>query len=309
MKDYQLIIAGGGPAGLTAAIYAGRARLSALLIDRELLGGQITVSPSLENYPGFPDGISGAAVAELMEKQARKFGTEIVSGEVTGLKVEAGRKTVRTYDGDYGATAVIIAGGARRVDLGAPGEKEFNGKGVFYCATCDAPLFNNKAVAVVGGGNAAIAEALFMAKFASSVKVVHRRGQLRADRILEEQARAEPKLEFILESVVRRISGDAFVREVELEQVRTGEKSRLPVQGVLIAVGTTPNTDYLKGVLALDEAGYIVTNEMMATSVPGIFAAGDIRHNSIRQVASAVGDGAVAAVSAERYISDQSRAH
>jgi len=304
MKEYQVVIIGAGPAGLTAAIYAGRARLSTLVIERELVGGQISYAPLLENYPGFPEGLAGPDIGEMMEKQARKYGAEIVYESVSGLVNGATAKTVRAGEAEYATRAVIIAGGCQRVPLGAPGEKEFTGKGVFYCATCDAPLFRDKKVAVVGGGNSAIAEALHMTKFASSVKIIHRRDQLRASRVLEEEARANPKIEFILNSVVKTVKGDKLVQEVQLENVATHTTSTLSVDGVLVAVGTTPNTDYLKGIVNLDEGGYIITSDTMATSVAGIFAAGDIRHNSIRQVAAAVGDGAVASVAAERFISE-----
>jgi len=304
MKTYQVVIIGAGPAGLTAATYAGRARLTTLIIERELVGGQISYAPLLENYPGFPEGLAGPDLCERMEKQARKYGAEFAYETVTSLASGVDGKTVRTGAAEYAARAVIIAGGCQRVPLGAPGEKEFTGKGVFYCATCDAPLFRDKKVAVVGGGNSAIAEALHMTKFASSVKIVHRRDQLRASKVLEEEARANPKIEFILSSVVKAVKGDKLVREIQLENVATHTISTLSVDGVLVAVGTTPNTDYLKGIVNLDEGGYVITNDTMATNVAGIFAAGDIRHNSIRQVAAAVGDGAVASVAAERFISE-----
>lgn len=304
MKEYQLVIVGGGPAGLTAGIYAGRARLSTVLIEREILGGQITYSPILENYPGFPEGVSGNRIGELMEQQARAQGIEIILDEVTGLEVKPEGKLVKTTGETYLARTVILAGGCRRVLINAPGEKELTGRGVFYCATCDGPMYKNKPVAVVGGGDAAITEALYMTRFASSVTVVHRRSQLRASKVLQERAFAEPKMKFAWDSVVKEIKGDKMVTGVTLQNTVTGQTSQIEVGGVLVAIGHIPNTEYLKGMVGLDETGYIITTEMMATNVPGVFAAGDIRHNSIRQVVSAAGDGGTAAVAAERYISE-----
>jgi len=304
MKESQLVIVGGGPAGLTAGIYAGRARLATVLIEREIIGGQITYTPLLENYPGFPEGVSGNQIGELMEKQARAQGIEIVLDEVTVLEVRPEGKLVKTNGETYRARAVILAGGCRRLLINVPGEKEFTGRGVFYCATCDGPLYRNKAVVVVGGGDAAITEALYMTRFASSVTVVHRRSQLRASKVLQERAFAEPKMKFAWDSVVKEIKGDKMVTSVILQNVVTGQTSQIEAGGVLVAIGHVPNTEYLKGIVNLDEAGYIITDQMMATSVAGVFAAGDIRHNSIRQVVSAAGDGGTAAVAAERYISE-----
>jgi len=304
MKESQLVIVGGGPAGLTAGIYAGRARLATVLIEREILGGQITYTPLLENYPGFPEGVSGNQIGQLMEKQARAQGIAIVLDEVTGLEVRPEGKLVKTTGETYRARAVILAGGCRRLLINAPGEKEFTGRGVFYCATCDGPLYRNKAVVVVGGGDAAITEALHMTRFASSVTIIHRRSQLRASKVLQERAFAEPKMKFAWDSVVKEIKGDKMVTGVVLHNVVTGQTSQIEADGVLVAIGHVPNTEYLKGIVNLDEAGYIITDQMMATNVAGVFAAGDIRHDSIRQVVSAAGDGGTAAVAAERYISE-----
>lgn len=301
-KEYDVVIIGGGPAGLSAGIYTGRARLSSLLIEKMVLGGYIVNAELVENYPGFAEGISGLELAELMHKQATKYGLEILSAEVTGLELKGERKVVKTDDGNFMAKAVIIAGGSERNQLGVPGEKEFTGKGVSYCATCDAYFFREQPVAVVGGGNAAINEALQLAKFASRVFVIHRREQLRATRILQERAFAEPKIEFLWNTTVEAIEGKDMVKNLRLHNVLTGEKSTLDVSGIFVAVGFKPNTDYLRGILPLDATGAIITNEKMETGVPGIFAAGDIRSNSIRQVIAAAGDGAVAAIYAERFI-------
>ena len=301
-KKYDVIIIGGGPAGLTAGLYASRARLSSLLIEKMAAGGWVVNAGLVENYPGFPQGIGGLELAELIDEQAKKYGLEVLLAEVTGLELEEGQKIVKTTEGDLAAKAVIITAGSDRVKLNVPGEKEFTGKGVAYCAICDAALFRDKPVAVVGGGNAAISEALELAKFASRVVVIHRRQQLRATRILQERAFAEPKIEFLWDTVVEAIEGDNVVKRLRLRNVPTGEKSVLDISGIFVALGFIPNTAYLKGVLPLDDAGAIITNEKMETGVPGIFAAGDIRSSSIRQVVAAAGDGAVAAIYAERFI-------
>jgi thioredoxin reductase (NADPH) len=300
-KRYDVVIVGGGPAGLSAAIYTARDRLSTLLVEKGLVGGQIVNAELVENYPGLPEGISGYDLTQSMHRQAAKFGLETVAAEVTGIQ-DGKQKIVRTSAGDFLARAVIIAGGSERQKLGVPGEAEFTGKGVSYCATCDAAFFSDKTVAVIGGGNAAVTEALHLAKFAARVIVIHRRNQLRATPVVQERARAEPRIEFLWESVVEEILGEVFVSRIRVSNVATGQKSLLDVAGVFVAIGFSPNTGYLKGVLTLDATGAIVTNERMETDVPGILAAGDIRSQSIRQVISAAGDGAVAAISAGRYL-------
>jgi thioredoxin reductase (NADPH) len=301
--NYDVIIIGGGPAGLSAGIYTARARLKTLLIERGAIGGQIINTDLVENYPGYADGISGVDLTEAMHRQGAKFGLETLLADVTGLEATENRKIVRTYKGDYTARAVIIAGGSERQKLGVPGEAEYTGRGVSYCATCDGAFFTDKEVAVVGGGNAAITEAIELTKFASKITVIHRRDELRATRILQEKAFAEPKIEFLWDSVVEEISGETFVERLTTRNVKTEKKLTLDVSGVFMAVGFRPNTNYLKDIVKLDDIGTVVTNEKMETSVPGIFVAGDIRSNSIRQVIAAAGDGAVAAISAEKYIS------
>jgi len=238
-----------------------------------------------------------------MHQQATKYGLETLLAEVTGIEPHGEQKVVRTTEGNFTAKVVIIAGGSERRRLGIPGEAEFTGKGVSYCATCDAPFFREKPVAVVGGGNAAITEALYLAKFASKVTVIHRRDQLRASRILQEKAFAEPKIEFLWDTVVEEVEGKDAVQRIRLRQVKTGGKSALDISGVFISIGLKPDTDYLKGVLPLDDNGYIITNDRMETEIPGILAAGDIRHNSARQAITAAGDGATAAIYAEKFIS------
>ncbi len=301
-KEYDVVIIGGGPAGLSAGIYTARARLGSLLIERGVVGGQIINTEWVENYPGFAEGIGGFDLTQAMHQQAVKFGLETVITEVTGIEVTGGQKVVRTSQGDFMAKTVIIANGSERQKLGVPGEAEFIGKGVSYCATCDAAFFREKPVAVVGGGNAAITEALHLSKFASRITVIHRRNQLRAVSILQEKAFAEPRVDFLWDTVVEEIVGETLVNQVRVRNIKTGQESFLDVSGVFMAIGFKPNTDYLKGILTLDTTGAIVTNDRMETGVPGILAAGDIRSNSIRQVISAAGDGATAAVYAEKYI-------
>jgi thioredoxin reductase (NADPH) len=299
---YEIIIIGGGPAGLTAGIYAARARLNTLLIEKMLVGGQIATADMVENFPGFPQGVSGMELTELMHEQAKKFGLKLVMAEVTGLELTGEYKTVRTTDGDFSARAVIVAGGSLRSKLGAPGEEAYTGRGVSYCATCDGAFFKDKTVVVVGGGNVAVSEAIHLTSFANKVILIHRRNQLRADRILQEKVLADPKIEVRWDSVVTEIKGKDFVDTLKLKNVKTGQASDLPVDGVFISVGLKPETDYLKGVLLLDDAGYIVTTERMETEIPGIFAAGDIRKDSGRQAICAAGDGATAAIFAEKYL-------
>jgi thioredoxin reductase (NADPH) len=307
MSDiHDLIIVGGGPAGLTAGLYAARARLTTLLIEQGVPGGQIVNAELVENYPGFPEGISGFDLASSMERQAAKYGLEVAMAEVTGIDPVGKEKVVHTTGGPYRAGALIIAGGSEHARLGVPGEEELRGKGVSYCATCDGAFFRDQVVAVVGGGNVALNDALFLTRFGSRVIVIHRRDQLRATRILQERAFAQPKVEFVWDTVVRSIEGEGEVSALRLTNVKSGEESTLEASGVFIAVGLRPNTGYLKGVLALTPEGFILVDGRMATDVPGVFAAGDIRAGSPRQVSSAVGDGAVAAISAEEYLSSVS---
>ena len=302
-EKYDVVIIGGGPAGLTAGLYASRAKLNSLLIERGLVGGQIANAERVENYSGFPEGINGFELGQLMHQQATKYGLKTLLAEVTGIELQEGQKVIRTTEGDFMAKAVIIAGGSERYKLDVPGEEEFTGKGVSYCATCDGAFFREQPVAVVGGGDAAITEALHLAKFASRVTVIHRRDQLRASRILQEKAFSQPKIEFRWNSIVEKIEGGDLVKRIRLRQVKTGEESALEVAGIFISIGLKPNTDYLKGILPLDVTGHIITDEKMETKIPGIFAAGDIRHNSTRQVITAAGDGATAAIYAEKFIS------
>ena len=303
-QEYQLIILGGGPAGLSAGIYAARDKLNTLLIEKAMMGGLAIYSESIENYPGFPEGIGGMELGDLMLKQGEKFGLKTLAAEVGSLEINGTKKIVKTAEGDFAAQAVIIALGSARINLEVPGEKEFVGRGVSYCATCDAAFFKNRTVAVVGGGNSAISEALHLAKFASNVNVIHRRDQWRATPAAVDKVKTEPKISFILNTIVESVEGRDNVEQVKLKDVKTGQKSVLPVAGVFVAIGQRPNTDFLKGIVKLDANGYILVNENMETSVPGVLAAGDIRSNSIRQVISAAGDGATAAIYAGRFIGE-----
>ncbi|MFU8796621.1 MAG: thioredoxin-disulfide reductase [Dehalococcoidia bacterium] len=302
-KSYQVIIVGGGPAGLTAGLYCSRSRLRTLLVERGIVGGQIVNAERVENYPGFPQGISGMELGQLIHQQATGYGLEIMYADVTGAVPGERWHRVSTGEGDLEAGVVIIASGSQYRRLGVPGEDEFVGKGVSYCATCDGPMFKDKVVVVVGGGDAAITEALYLSKFASSVKVIHRRNQLRASGVVQERVMAEPKVELVWDTVVAGIEGDGSVRQVSLRNVKDARITALAVGGVFVAIGSEPNSAVWRGILPMDEGGYIITNEAMETRIPGVFAAGDVRHHSARQAITAAGDGATAAISAERFLS------
>jgi thioredoxin reductase (NADPH) len=302
-KNYQVVIIGGGPAGLAAGLYCARSRLNTLLIEKGIMGGQITNAERVENYPGFPKGISGIDLGQLIHEQAVSYGLETLLAEVTKVAPSQRHNLVSTSEGDFVAESIIVASGSQYRKLGVPGEDKLVGKGVSYCATCDGPLFKGKALAVIGGGAAAITEALYLSKFASSVKIIHRRDQLRASKIFQERAMAEPKIEFIWDTVVTQIEGDGLVKQLVLKNTRNDKISTLELAGVFVAIGSEPNSAQWQGLLPLDERGYVITNELMETKIPGIFAAGDIRHNSARQAITAAGDGATAAISAERFLS------
>jgi len=302
-KIHQVVIVGGGPAGLTAGLYCSRARFDTLLIERGMIGGQITSAERVENYPGFPRGISGSDLGRLIHEQATNYGLETLHAEVTKVLPGQRHNLVTTSEGDFVSEAIIVASGSQYRRLGVPGEDKFTGKGVSYCATCDGPLFKDKAVAVIGGGDTAVTDALYLSKFASSVKVVHRRSQLRAGKILQERALAEPKIEFIWDSVPTQIEGDGAVRRLMLKSTKSARISVVDLAGVFVAIGSQPNSTEWRELLPLDEEGYIITNELMETKLTGIFAAGDVRHSSARQAITAAGDGATAAMSATKFLS------
>ncbi|MBM4140548.1 MAG: thioredoxin-disulfide reductase [Nitrospira sp.] len=305
---YDVIIIGGGPAGLTAGLYTSRARLKSLLIEKGFAGGLVTTIEWVENYPGFDEGISGVELSQRMERQAKKFGLETVQGSVKEIYLHDEIKRIVFEEGNvYEAKTVILATGANPRLLKVEGEEKYRGRGVSYCATCDGAFFRGKKIAVVGGGNSAVQEALFLAKLAEVVYIVHRRDQLRATKIIQERAFINPKITFVWNSLVEKIEGDNTVHTLFLKNVKTGEVSRLDVQGVFIYVGYNPSTGFLKGLVKLDEDNYILTDEDMSTSVPGIFAAGDVRAKPLKQITTAVGDGATAAVSSEKYISQMKK--
>jgi thioredoxin reductase (NADPH) len=301
-KTYEVIIIGGGPAGMTAGLYASRARLRTLLIEGALFGGQMTTTELIENYPGFPQGTTGDELSRLMEEQAKRFGMETVAQEVTEVKVEGDLKRVRTQGGDYLCRALVLSPGTEYRKLAVRGEKEFAGKGVSYCATCDAAFFQDSKIVVVGGGDSALTEALFLTKFAQELTIIHRRDALRATKIYQERAMANPKIKFLWNSVIEEIKGDDVVKSVVVKNVKSGEMKEVAIDGVFLFVGITPRTQFLKGMVQMDEAGYILADEKCETSVKGIFAAGDCRKKLLRQIATAVGDGATAAFAAEKYL-------
>lgn len=300
---YDLIIIGGGPAGLTSALYARRALLKTLLLEKGPLGGQVIYTDLIENYPGFPEGISGYDLIELMQRQVQKLGLEIQQEEATSLSDHGAYKEVTTVRGvNFRSKAVILALGAVYKKLGVPGELEFTGKGVSYCAICDGPFYRGKVVAVVGGGNTALQEALHLTKYAEKVYLIHRRDTFRATPILQERVKADPKIELVLETLVEEIQGNGGVERLKLKNVKTGEAFSLSVSGVFIFIGFSANTQWLKGVLDLDEQGFIITNKEMGTSMPGVFACGDCVSKKFRQIINACGEGAVAALNAEEFV-------
>ncbi|MBL7183519.1 MAG: thioredoxin-disulfide reductase [Anaerolineae bacterium] len=304
-KDMEeLIIIGSGPAGWTAGIYAGRAQLVPLLITGSAPGGQMGLTSEIENYPGFPESISGQELTQLMQQQAERFGTRVQMDEVTAVDLSVHPFKVTAYGGEYETKALVVATGTSPKKLGAPGETEFTGRGVSYCATCDGFFFQDRRVVVVGGGDAAIEEAIFLTRFASQVYVAHRRNRLRAEKVFQERAFRNEKIESVWDSVVTEILGDGKVTGVRLRNVETEEESTLEADGVFIYVGAIPNTGFLGGQLELDDRGYIVTDRQSHTSVPGVFAAGDVQERVLKQVSTAVGSGAMAAMEAEKFIAE-----
>jgi len=304
--DYQLIILGGGPTGLTAGLYAARDRLEVLLVEKGVVGGQVLVTDWIDNYPGFPDGVSGSDLIEKMAAQAARFDLKTQYGNVVKVEFSAATKKVILEDGkELTSRALIICTGARPNKLGIPGEAELTGKGVSYCATCDGPFFRDQEILVVGGGDTAIQEADVLTKFASKVTLIHRRKTLRATKILQEKAFANKRIDFIWNSNVVAIEGE---KEVERVRVRNdaGEESEIAASGIFILIGTIPNNESLPlEMLGADEHGFIITDAEMRTKVPGVMAAGDIRSKTVRQIINGAGEGAVAAIAAEHYLSAQ----
>jgi thioredoxin reductase (NADPH) len=300
--DCDLIIIGGGPAGLTAGIYAGRARLCAVLLEKLIHGGQMMTTDMIENYPGFPEGITGFELSDRMRKQAERFKLEIKNTEVLEIIPGNPLHTVVTEDHKATTPTIIIASGARYKHLGVPGEDKLTGHGVSYCATCDGALYRGHEIAMVGGGDNALTEVLFLERFAKKIHLIHRRDQFRAAKYLQERIFEMEKVQVHWDTVVTACKGNFELEALELRNVKTGEPSTLPVTGAFIAIGMVPNTAWLGDLLPLDQWGFILTDPVMATSIPGIFAAGDVRSKWERQISTAVGDGTIAAIAVERYL-------
>jgi len=307
-KIYDAIIIGGGPAGLTASIYLSRARMNTLLIEKALPGGQAILTEIIENYPGFPHGIAGPELMQKMEEQAVRFGLKIEYGEVAEVKIKEDKedkvKIVKINNQEYKTLTIILASGAEASKLEIPGEEELRGRGVSYCATCDAPFFKNQKVVVVGGGDTAIEEALYLTKFVRETTIIHRRDRLRATKILQERVFSNKKINFAWNSVVTKILGKEKVEGVLIQNKKTDEEKVISCQGVFVFVGNIPNSKFLNELIKLDKKSYILTDDNMMTSQEGIYACGDVRKKILRQVVTACGEGATAAFAAQKYIEE-----
>jgi len=305
---YDAIIIGGGPAGLTAGIYLSRARMDTLLIEKAIPGGQVNLTEIIENYPGFPHGIAGPELMQKMEEQAVRFGLKIEYGEAVEFKIKEDAedkvKIVKINNQEYKTLTIILASGAEASKLGIPGEEELRGRGVSYCATCDAPFFKDQKIVVVGGGDTAIEEALYLTKFVREVTIIHRRDRLRATKILQERVFANKKINFAWDSVVTKVLGKEKVEGILIQNKKTGEEKEIPCQGVFVFVGNVPNSKFLNELIKLDQKGYILTDGNMMTSQEGIYACGDVRKKILRQVVTACGEGATAAFAAQKYIEE-----
>lgn len=306
MQHEKLVIIGSGPAGMTAALYAARGTLNPLLIVGNLLGGQISLTYEVENYPGFPEGTTGADLVEKMRQQAEKFGARFDYDEVVSVNFRQGSPfIIKTHNNEYAAEAVIVTAGASPRRLGIPGEEEFIGRGVSYCATCDGFFFRGKDVVVVGGGDTALEEGLFLTRFANQVRIIHRRDQLRAGPFLQKRARENEKISFVWDTVVDEVVGNGIVQNIHTTHLKTGEEAVLSTDGVFVFIGHDPNSQFLHGQLVMDEHGYVITDELMRTSVPGVFAAGEIQDSTYRQIATSVGQGCAAAMQAQKWLSER----
>lgn len=304
MEEIDIAIIGGGPAGMAAGLYAARARRSTVLFEGGVLGGQIAVSGLVENYPGFVEGIDGPDLVQVMHEQSERFGMETRYELVTGLTRDGDGYLLETDSGALRARTVIFTAGAEHNRLGIPGEEALTGRGVSYCATCDAAFFAGQDVVVVGGGDAAVEEALFTTRYADRVYLVHRRDELRAQALLQERAFAEPKIEMVWDTEVTAVHGEDGVTAVALHHLKSGERRDLPVTGVFIFIGSTPNTHLLRDLVPLDQGGHALVNLWMETEQPGLFVAGDVRAQAARQIVSSAGDGATAAIRADHYLSE-----
>ncbi|MEF3695208.1 MAG: thioredoxin-disulfide reductase [Candidatus Cloacimonadota bacterium] len=300
--NYDVIIIGAGPAGLTAALYSARGGLKTAVFEKAIVGGQITVTSEVENYPAFPEPIDGVELTDRMKKQAEHFGAEFIDEEVTAIGLEGLCKIVETGYEKYRTKSIIFCTGAHPRRMNVPGEEKLIGRGVSYCATCDGALYRGKVVAVVGGGDSAVEEGMFLTRFAEKVYVIHRRDSLRAQKIIQERAFRNPKMEFIWDTVVQEVRGEQRVEELELFNRKTNTVSTIKVDGIFVYVGILPNNQLLESRVELDSGGFVITDENMHTNIPGIYAAGDIRKTVLRQVVTAAADGAVASWSAEKWI-------
>ena len=302
--NYDVAIIGAGPGGLSAAIYAARGGLKTVVFEKALIGGQIVLSADVENYPGFETTLSGFDIIDKFKKQAERFEAEIREEEIISLEDKVSHKLIKTRNKTYEVKTVIVATGAHPRKMDVPGEEELTGRGVSYCATCDGALYRNKIVAVVGGGDSAVEEALFLTKFAAKVYIIHRRDELRAVKIIQERAFKNEKIEFIWDTVVEEVQGQQFVENLKLHNRKTGENSLLKTDGVFVYVGIIPNNELVKDIVKLDDQGFILTDVNLMTNAPGIYAAGDIVQKILRQVVTAASDGAIAAFFAEKYIEE-----
>jgi len=303
-KIEKVIIIGAGPAGSSAALYAARAELTPLVITGIQPGGQVSLTNTIENYPGFPDGVGGGDLGNLFQQQAEKFGARYEYDTVLSVDFQQKPFVVKAYSKTYFADSVIIATGASSVLLGVPGEAEFVGSGVSYCATCDGWFFKEKRVAVVGGGDSALEEALFLTRYVSEVLLVHRREEFRAGAILQKRINENLKVKFLFNSIVKSINGEGTVHSIDVENVKTGKQDNIPIDGVFVFIGHKPNNDLYKGQITIDERGFIVVDQKMQTSIPGIYAAGEAADSDFKQVITSAGMGAAAAISASRYLSN-----
>jgi thioredoxin reductase (NADPH) len=304
-KHVKLLVIGSGPAGFSAALYAARAELAPLVLTGMELGGQVSLTYTVENYPGFPEGVGGSELVELFQKQAERFGAQVEFDTVTQVDLSTKPFVVRTYNNEYLADALVITTGATPRHLGVAGEVELTGRGVSYCATCDGWFFKDKDVVVVGGGDSALEEGIFLTRFAKSVTIIHRREELRASAVLQARAFNNPKIKFIWNAIVTDIRGDTAVNAVLLKDVLTGETSELPVDGVFIFIGHTPNSQVFENQLAMDSQGYVIVDSLMHTNIPGVFAAGEVADPHFRQVITSAGMGAAAAMQAIHYLEAQ----
>lgn len=302
MNLYDVAMIGGGGSGLTAALYTSRANLKTILFEKLVPGGQIAVTDLVENYPGFPEGILGPEISSRMETQAKKYGTEIKCAEVVKVEKSGSLFQIKTANESFQSKAVIIASGAAFRTLNVPGERELTGKGVSYCATCDGAFFKNKEIVVVGGGDSAIQESLFLTRFVTKLSVIHRRNELRASAILQDRAKKNPKINFIWDAVVTQIHGSGKVEGVRIKNAKTGEEKDFKTDGVFIFIGHDPISKFLTGFVEQDEKGYIKTNNRLQTSVPGVYACGEVRLGAVRQLISACGEGCQAALEVQNYL-------